>query len=260
MNSTLFHNQLRMIAIAALASTSLLRAEQTSTNLTYTVKKVQQYHEVLQECLKRAKEVTASIDKGQVAADLKEHGPVDQSNVRFALLQHPLMKLNREFDAVGVHLEETTGAHFAADILTACYDENTDEFLGYAIIRRPSKKVALSGGFHEYGKTMNEVARQEALEEQQLDIPAATVRQVGIVDDADRDPRQHVITVVHIAAAYGRPKPTKEAPEVFLVKTPEEMMEKGEVFADHLRLFKMGIEAHQKYGADMFVDLKASRN
>ena len=137
------------------------------------------------------------------------------------------MKLNREFDSVGVHLEETTGAHFAVDILTACYDENTDEFLGYAIIRRPSKMIALSGGFHEYGKRLPEVARQEALEEQQLDIPASTVRTVGIVDDPDRDPRQHIITVVHIAAAYGRPKPTKEAPEVFLVQSPEEFKEKG---------------------------------
>lgn len=259
MNSTI-HNHLRMAAVAALVFAPLMRAEQTSTNPTYTVKKVQEYNQVLQECLKKAKEVTASIDKDQVNKDVQEHGPVDQSNVRFALLQHPLMKLNREFDSVGVHLEETTGAHFAVDILTACYDEETDEFLGYAIIKRPSNMIALSGGFHEYGKRLAEVARQEALEEQTLEIPASTVRTVGIVDDPNRDPRQHVITVVHIAAAYGRPQPTKEAPEVFLVKTPEEFNAKGKNFAGHDRLFAMAFEAHQKYGADMFVDLKASRN
>jgi ADP-ribose pyrophosphatase YjhB (NUDIX family) len=260
MNSTLFHNNLCMVAIAVLASAPLMRAEQSSTNPTYTVRKVQEYNAVLQDCLKRAKEVTASLDKEQIKQDVKEHGPVDQSNVRFALLQHPIMKLNREFDSVGVHLEETTGAHFAVDILTACYDEETDEFLGYAIIKRPSNMIALSGGFHEYGKRLAEVARQEALEEQNLEIPASTVRTVGIVDDPNRDPRQHIITVVHIAAAYGIPKPTKEAPEVFLVKTPEEFSAKGKTFAGHDRLFAMAFEAHQKYGADMFVDLKASRN
>ncbi len=63
---------------------------------------------------------------------------------------------------------------------------------------------ALPGGYVDYGETLEAAAVREAKEETGLDVTLA--RQLHAYSEPSRDPRQHNISVVFIAAATGKPE------------------------------------------------------
>ncbi len=79
------------------------------------------------------------------------------------------------------------------------------EYQGRGVVlierRNPPLGWALPGGFVEYGESLEEAARREAKEETGLEV--RLLGQFHAYSDPRRDPRQHVITVVFVAAASG---------------------------------------------------------
>jgi len=68
---------------------------------------------------------------------------------------------------------------------------------------------AIPGGFVDYGESLEEAAKREALEETSLDVEL--VRQLGAYSALDRDPRHHAISVVFLAKARGEPEAKDDA-------------------------------------------------
>lgn len=82
---------------------------------------------------------------------------------------------------------------------------------GVVLIERknPPPGWALPGGFVDYGESLEDAARREAREETSLDV--SLVRQLHTYSRPDRDPRQHTISTVFIAAARGVPQARDDA-------------------------------------------------
>jgi 8-oxo-dGTP diphosphatase len=73
---------------------------------------------------------------------------------------------------------------------------------------------ALPGGFVDYGESLEEAAIREALEETGLTLE--NLHQFHAYSNPDRDPRQHNISVVFTAEAYGKPEAGDDARNVQL--------------------------------------------
>ncbi len=68
--------------------------------------------------------------------------------------------------------------------------------------KEPGKgKMALPGGFVEYGETTQECIRREVIEETGLVTEVLDL--IGIYSDPDRDPRGHLISVVYLLHVIG---------------------------------------------------------
>ena len=76
---------------------------------------------------------------------------------------------------------------------------------GIILIKRknPPYGWALPGGFVDYGETLEDAARREALEETGLEV--VLKRQLHSYSDPGRDKRLHTISTVFLACAEGRP-------------------------------------------------------
>ncbi len=85
---------------------------------------------------------------------------------------------------------------------------------GIVLIQRGKEPYgwALPGGFVDYGESLEEAARREALEETSLDVEL--VKQLGAYSAPDRDPRHHAISVVFLGRAKGEPRAREDAQEV----------------------------------------------
>ena|SRR5215813_11939635 len=88
---------------------------------------------------------------------------------------------------------------------------------GIVLIRRknPPPGWALPGGFIEYGESAEKAAMREAKEETSLDVQL--VELLHVYSDPNRDPRQHTISTVFIAAAQGVPHGADDATETAVV-------------------------------------------
>ena len=75
--------------------------------------------------------------------------------------------------------------------------------------KNPPAGWAIPGGFVDYGESLEDAARREAKEETGLDV--TLVRQFHTYSDPARDPRQHTMSTVFIAAANGRPDGADDA-------------------------------------------------
>jgi 8-oxo-dGTP diphosphatase len=85
---------------------------------------------------------------------------------------------------------------------------------GLVLIERqkPPYGWALPGGFVEYGESLEEAAAREAKEETGLRV--RLLGQFHAYSDPQRDPRQHVITMVFVARGTGSPQAASDARSV----------------------------------------------
>ena len=75
--------------------------------------------------------------------------------------------------------------------------------------RNPPYGWALPGGFVDYGETVEAAACREALEETSL--PITLLDLLSVYSDPHRDPRQHTLSIVFVAAAQGIPQAQDDA-------------------------------------------------
>lgn len=101
---------------------------------------------------------------------------------------------------------------------------------------------ALPGGFVDYGETLEDAARREALEETSLRIH--NLRLLGCYSDPARDPRAHTISTVYIARGEGSPKAADDA-ATLAIFTPAALpatlcFDHGRILEDYRRLKSAG--------------------
>lgn len=85
---------------------------------------------------------------------------------------------------------------------------------GIVLIYRKNDPIAwaLPGGFVDYGETLEEAAKREALEETGLDV--GLIRQFHCYSEPIRDKRQHILSIVFIAQASGIPVAGDDAVDI----------------------------------------------
>jgi 8-oxo-dGTP diphosphatase len=94
---------------------------------------------------------------------------------------------------------------------------------------------ALTGGFVEYGETVEQAVMREVKEETGLIVEIKKI--VGVYSDPERDPRGHTITVPFLTDKIGGdPRADTDASEVSCF-TREEALDLDLAF-DHQRIFK----------------------
>jgi ADP-ribose pyrophosphatase YjhB (NUDIX family) len=93
---------------------------------------------------------------------------------------------------------------------------------GVVLIKRknPPWGWALPGGFVDYGESLEEAARREALEETSLEVTLEY--QFHTYSAPDRDPRLHTVSTVFVATGQGPLRPADDAQEACIF-TPEEI-------------------------------------
>lgn len=93
---------------------------------------------------------------------------------------------------------------------------------GIVLIKRKNSPPgwALPGGFVDYGESLEEAARREALEETSLDVTLEY--QFHTYSAPDRDPRLHTISTVYVATGSGSLRAADDAGEAGIF-TREEM-------------------------------------
>jgi 8-oxo-dGTP diphosphatase len=98
---------------------------------------------------------------------------------------------------------------------------------------------ALTGGFVEYGETVEQAVMREVKEETGLIVEIKKI--IGVYSDPERDPREHTITVSFLTDRIGGDlRADTDASEVTCF-TPEEALDLDLAF-DHKKILKDAIK------------------
>lgn len=92
---------------------------------------------------------------------------------------------------------------------------------GIVLVKRSNPPLghALPGGFVDYGESLEEAVRREAMEETGLEL--RELRQFHTYSDPTRDPRFHTVTTVFSARSEGEPRAGDDAAEIRVVSPRE---------------------------------------
>ncbi len=117
-----------------------------------------------------------------------------------------------------------------------------ENMAGIVLIERanPPFGWAIPGGFVDYGESLEDAARREALEETGLSIELLC--QFHTYSDPSRDTRQHNISTVFIAKADGIPKAGSDAKQVRVFITPPQplVFDHAKILGDYFQWLKNG--------------------
>ena len=126
------------------------------------------------------------------------------------------------------------------------------------LVDRPSRPIilierrnspygwAIPGGFVDYGESVETAAIREAAEEVSLDVKL--VEQFQVYSEPDRDPRQHTLSIVFMAAAAGKPQAADDAKDIGIF-SPGEIptnlcFDHDRIMQDYWRYRYYGIRPH----------------
>ena len=117
-----------------------------------------------------------------------------------------------------------------------------ENMAGIVLIERanPPFGWAIPGGFVDYGESLEDAARREALEETGLNIELLC--QFHTYSAPSRDARQHNISTVFIAKADGIPKAGSDAkqPQVFITLRQPLVFDHAKILEDYFQWLKSG--------------------
>ncbi len=106
---------------------------------------------------------------------------------------------------------------------------------GIVLIERGDGKIALPGGFMEFGESAESAAVREAKEETNLDVKLEKL--LGVYSAPDRDPRTHVISITYVATSIGgQLKGGDDAKQVLVVPLEEALQ--TELAFDHNKILE----------------------
>lgn len=90
---------------------------------------------------------------------------------------------------------------------------------GFVLIKRenPPHGWAIPGGFVEYGETIEQAVQREIMEE--IGLKLENLQQWHVFSHPDRDPRQHVVSVVFHADGRGEARASSDANDLRIVST-----------------------------------------
>ncbi|AGF52760.1 slr0920 [Synechocystis sp. PCC 6803] len=120
--------------------------------------------------------------------------------------------------------------------------------------QNPPHGWALPGGFVDYGETLEAAALREAKEEISLDVQL--IEMFYAYSDPRRDPRQHTLSVVFLAAATGKPQAADDAKTVGffdLWEFPDPVcFDHGQILRDYrrYRYYRQRPDPHRNYLGD----------
>ena len=100
---------------------------------------------------------------------------------------------------------------------------------GIVLIKRKDGRIALPGGFEEYGEQAEAAAVREAKEETNLDVKLEWL--LGVYSDPKRDSRKHIISITYVAEGKGELKAGDDAEDAFAVPIADAL--KMELAFDH---------------------------
>jgi 8-oxo-dGTP diphosphatase len=103
---------------------------------------------------------------------------------------------------------------------------------------------AIPGGFVDYGESVETAAIREAKEEISLEVEL--IEQFLVYSEPNRDPRQHTLSVVFIAAAKGKPQPADDAKNLGIFQLwelPDNLcFDHGQILKDYCHYRYYGIK------------------
>ncbi len=105
---------------------------------------------------------------------------------------------------------------------------------------------AIPGGFVDYGESVEIAAIRETREEIALNVEL--IEQFHVYSDPERDTRQHTISIVFIATAFGIPRASDDAKNVQIIHLwdmPQELcFDHGKILQDYKRYRYYGIRPY----------------
>jgi len=113
---------------------------------------------------------------------------------------------------------------------------------GIVLITRknPPYGIAIPGGFAEWGISLEENARKEAMEETGLEIIIENPGRPYVYSDPNRDPRGHMVSNTFYANGYGTLRAGDDAKtaEVYTIQEVIELIRNNGLAFDHSKILE----------------------